>query len=483
MMANMMTRLDASVFPPRKPGQTDGDLRKELNERKAPRDSTILTRTELDIVRSMIAGKNVMTFPLQSTVRTRTAAANERKQRMQEYDALHRLHGDNDKTLEDIEEEQQKRLHLERAKNLIDEQFEEVRAMNQIVMEAKCVAIRNAQLMEKKRCKEEERAQEEELDQMMLFESKKAQQLYEERERQQIEGRKKNLAVIKAQLDEREVDRIRKLEAHQQEQEAMTRHIERLREEEAAEKLRRQEAARRLMEDAALANAEQIKLKKRQQELELEEDKRVAQYIKEKEERERRFAEEQQRIREEKEREVARLRAQQQRVQDKQAELDEVRAKRIQETHAREMRRKEKERKEHERAVLQDLARVREQQMEERKRIKEEQRQQEIEELEHIVAVQKLALEQERERKARARQQHEENSLAVLKQIMEVEERRRRERQEYVAEGNHVMMLMRDREAAIEAIRQRKLAELGELGVPEEYCQALMKKIKVRGAV
>ncbi|RNF27192.1 flagella associated protein [Trypanosoma conorhini] len=481
-MANMMARLSGGVFPPRRPGQTDGDLRKELNERKAPRDSTILTRTELDIVRDMIAGKTVMSSPLQSTVRTRTAAAMERKQRMQEYDAKHRLHGGEDKTLDDIEEEQQQRLHLERAKNLIDEQFEEVRAMNQIVMEAKCLAIRNAQLMEKKRGKEAERKQEEELDQMMVLESKRAQRLYEEREREQVEGRKKNLAVIRAQLEEREIDRIRKLEAHQQEQEAMTRHIERLREEEAAEKLRRQEAARRLMEDAALSNAEQIKLKKRQQELELEEERQVLEYIKAKEERERRFAEEQQRIRDEKEREVARLRAQQQRVQDKQAELDEIRAKRAQEAHARETRRKEKERKENERAILQELARVREQQMEERKRIKAEQHQQELEELEHIVAVQKLALEKDRERKARARHLHEENSLAVLKQIMEVEERRRRERHEHVAEGNNLLMQMRDREAAIEAIRQRKLAELEELGVPEEYTKALTKKIKVRGA-
>ncbi|RNF04616.1 flagella associated protein [Trypanosoma rangeli] len=482
-MASMMARLSAGVFPPRRPGQTDGDLRKELNERKAPRDSTILTRTELDIVRDMIAGKMVMSLPLQSVMRLRTAAAIEHKQLMQEYDAQHRQNGVEDKTLEDIEEEQQQRLHLERAKNLIDNQFEEVRAMNQVVMEAKCLAIRNAQLLEKKRHKEEQRKQEDELEKMMVLESNKAQRIYEERERQQKEGRMKNLAVIRAQLDERDIDRIQKLEAHQQEKEAMTRHIEQLREEEAAEKLRRQEAARRLMEDAALSNAEQIKLKKRQQELELAEDKRVAEYIKEKEERERRFAEKQQRIREEKEREIARVRAQQQRVQDKQAELDEIRAKRAQEAHARETQRKEKERKEHERAILQDLAHVREQQMEERKRIKAQQHQQELEELEHIVAIQKLALEKDQERKARAQQLHEENSLAVLKQIMEVEERRRHERQEHVAEGNQILMQMRDREAAIEAIRQRKLAELEELGVPEEYSKALMKKIRVRGAM
>ncbi|ORC86930.1 flagella associated protein [Trypanosoma theileri] len=480
-MAAMMTRNAAGVFPPRKAGQTDGDLRKELNARNAPRDSTILTRTELDIIRDMIAGKNIMTTLIKSTVRSRTEAAEERKRRMQEFDDERRLHGGGDKSLEDIEEEQQRRLHLDRAKALIDEEFEDVKAMNNIVTEVKCIAVRDAQMMEKKRRKEEEKEYERQMDEMMVLEANKAQHIYEERERHQKEGCKKNIAVIKAQLEDREMDRIRKLEVQQQEQEAMVRHIERLREEEAAEKLRRQEAARRLMEDAALANAEQIQLKKRQQELELEEDKRVMEYVKQKQERERLLAEEQQRIRDEKEREVARLRAQQQRVQDKQAQLDEIRARRAQEAYAREMKRKEKERKEHERAVLDDLARAREQQMEERKRIKEEQRRQEIEEMEHIVAVQKLALEQERERKAKARQQQEENSLAVLQQIMEVEERRRRERQEYVAEGHHAMMQIREHEAAIEAIRQRKLRELQELGVPEEYSKALLKKVKRRG--
>ncbi|RHW70748.1 tumor suppressor [Trypanosoma brucei equiperdum] len=146
------------------------------------------------------------------------------------------------------------------------------------------------------------------------------------------------------------------------------------------------------------------------------------------------------------------------------------------------MRRKEKERKEREAAVLQDLAQMREKQIEERKRMKAEERRLEEEEVERINAVQKVALEQERERKMWARKQHEENSLAVLKQIMDVEERRRRERQEYVAEGNSIMMQIREREAAIEAIRQRKLKELEELGVPEEYCQALQKKMKVKVA-
>ena len=51
-------------------------------------------------------------------------------------------------------------------------------------------------------------------------------------------------------------------------QEAMLRHIERMRDDDKQEALKKKEAAKRLMEDVALANAEQIRLKNRQREVE-----------------------------------------------------------------------------------------------------------------------------------------------------------------------------------------------------------------------
>nr|CCC92221.1 conserved hypothetical protein [Trypanosoma congolense IL3000] len=481
-MIGMMARSGAGVFPPRRPGQTDGDLRRELNARNAPRDSTILTRTELGIIRDMIDGKNIMSTFTGRAARTRSEGAEEHKRRMQQFDEERRLRGGDEKSLEQIEEEQQRLLNLERAKTLLDEQYDEVKKMNQVVDEAKCIAVRSAQIREKQLRKEEEREYERKMEEMMTLEAEKAARMYKERERQQVEAHKRTLAVIKSQLELHDIERLRKLEQLQHEQEAMTRHLALLHEEAAAEKLQQQEKEKRVMEAVALANAQQISLKKRQQMLEEEEDKRIAEFNKQKQERDRLYAEEQQRIRDEKEREVARLRAEQQRVQDTQALLDEIRAQRIQDECAREARRKEKERKEREAAILHDLSEAREKQIEERKRLKADERRQEEEEMERIAAVHKVALEQERQRKMRARKQHEENSLAVLKQIMDVEERRRRERQEYVAEGNQIMMEMREREAALEAIRQRKLKELEELGVPEEYCQALQRKMKVRKA-
>ncbi|KAG5485036.1 hypothetical protein LSCM1_07116 [Leishmania martiniquensis] len=469
----------SDVFPARRRGHSDGVLRKELNARGAPRDSAIITKTELDIIRGMIDG----CFPgsLSGTAaaavaaRTHTEAAEEHRRRMQEFDAERTRNGAAPRTAEEIEQAQLRQVNLEKARLRLDEEYDEVKAMNRVIMEARCAATRNAQQLEKQKRIEDEVAYNRQMDALMAQEAETAQRMYLERERQRLEEQKRNAALIKVQLHERDVERVRRLERHQQEQEAMIRHMELLQVEERAEKLRRIGAARRLMEEAAIANAEQIALKQREREMQLEEDRKMAEYIKQKEARDEAYAEEQARIRHEKEMEVARLRANQQRVQDKQAELEELRARRVQEAYIREERRKEKEAAEREKAVHADLQRVRLAQIEERNRQKALEKAQEQEELERMLAVQKIGREQELERLARTRRLQEENSLALLKQMMDVEERRRRQRQEEIEEGNQIRKAARERQAALEEIRDRKLSELEELNAPEQYRRALLK--------
>eukprot|EP00796_Vickermania_ingenoplastis_P009563 gene9564-6719_t len=465
-----------SLFPPREPGSTDGELRPQLNERGAPRDSAILTKTELDIIKALIAG--AFANSEQRKGRTQSESGEERKRRMLEYDEHCRKSGASKKTAEEVESEQVRQLNLERARTKMDEEYDEVRAMNHILGEAKCVAIRETQRREHEVMRENEADYNRRMDELMAKEAERAQQVYLERERVRVETQRRNAETIKEQLRQNDLERVKKLERHQQEQEAMTRHIERLHQEMQAEKLRRQERARLLMEDAAIANAEQVALKEKQRELLMEEDRKLAEYVRQKEEREQALAEEQQRLRDEKEQEIARLRENQEQAADKRAEIDELRARRLQDQYLREQRRKEEEGKQREAALQEDLRRCRMEQMEERRRRTEQQRLLDQEEVERNMAVQRVALERENQSKARARQLQEENSLALLKQIMEVEERRRRERQEEVEEGHQLAKDARERRAAVEAIRQRKLAELDKLEVPNQYRSAMLKVAK-----
>lgn len=89
------------------------------------------------------------------------------------------------------------------------------------------------------------------------------------------------------------------------------------------------------------ANSEQIERKKAMQQMEVEEDERIAEYNKQKQLREAAIAEEKDRIAREKEAECARLRAAQEKVADKQSEMDELRARRHAEVVEREWRERE----------------------------------------------------------------------------------------------------------------------------------------------
>ena len=69
------------------------------------------------------------------------------------------------------------------------------------------------------------------------------------------------------------MERLRQLELKQQEQEAMLRHIEKMKEEDRKEQERKRDSSKKLMEEVALTNAEQIRLKARQRETEMEEER------------------------------------------------------------------------------------------------------------------------------------------------------------------------------------------------------------------
>jgi hypothetical protein len=73
---------------------------------------------------------------------------------------------------------------VSRADELLAEQQDEAKAMDQMVLYAKCVTIRDAQLEERKDMMLEEEAEGRRLDTMMEIERVKALENYEERERQ-----------------------------------------------------------------------------------------------------------------------------------------------------------------------------------------------------------------------------------------------------------------------------------------------------------
>jgi len=379
-------------------------------------------------------------------------------------------------SLEDIEREATRQQEVAAARTKMHEEIDEVKHMNQVMLNAKCVTIRDAQVLDKRGMKAERAEAARRMDMMMELERLKALRMYEEREAKRVEDRRKGAAVIRAQMEEREQERLLRLELKQQEQEAMLRHIDHMKDEDRHEAGRKKDAARALMDDIALANAEQIRLKNRQRIMEIEEEKQIAAYVREKERRDQHHQDELRRIANEKEKEIQRLRSHQERAQDKQAETDALRARRAQEAHDREQRQKEREALERQAAINADLAAAREMQMREKAALLAEQARAEKSEFDRIIAVQKDDEENERGTRQGELSKARSNAAALQKQIAEVEENRRKQRRDFLDEGNHLRAEKREREALVDTIRLQKVHELEGMAVPKQYRQELLKK-------
>merc|ERR1712078_15387 len=84
------------------------------------------------------------------------------------------------------EERSQRNGVLEKAKQALDEEMDDVKHMNQMMLYSKIVTIRDAQIQEKRYIQQEKEEEERQLDMMMEIERLKALKMYEEREKKRV---------------------------------------------------------------------------------------------------------------------------------------------------------------------------------------------------------------------------------------------------------------------------------------------------------
>merc|ERR1719247_3280489 len=106
---------------------------------------------------------------------------------------------------------------LERAKQMLDEDMDDVKHMNQMMLYSKIVTIRDAQIQEKRSVQAEKEEEERQLDMMMEIERLKALQMYEEREKSRLEDQRRGAVVIIEQIKDRQSQRMREEESRDQE--------------------------------------------------------------------------------------------------------------------------------------------------------------------------------------------------------------------------------------------------------------------------
>lgn len=365
---------------------------------------------------------------------------------------------------------------LERAKQMLDEDMDDVKHMNQMMLYSKIVTIRDAQVQEKRMVQAEKEEEERVLDAMMEIERLKALKMYEEREKERLNDQRRGAKVVIEQIKDRQSQRMREEEARDQERAFILKQIEALKSEEIEQQNQKKLAAERLMKEVNNANAAAMAIKEEKMLADKLEEQKIIEYQEAKEQRERELEEEKARVAAEKEKETARLRAMQEKAQDKAAEMDALRAKRASEAAERAARNKERMERERVEAINQELNDARQQQQAEKERRLGEQAKFERDEFERIIEVQLQQEEAERNRQSEEHSLRIDHSRELRSQIQAREEKALQERRDFLEEGNTVRAQIGSERKKLEKIKARKIEELKKTGVPEKYCAELARK-------
>eukprot|EP00873_Tetraselmis_striata_P017571 jgi/Tetstr1/437835/TSEL_026475.t1 len=356
------------------------------------------------------------------------------------------------------------------------EEQDDVKHMNQMQLYAKCVTIRDAQIEEKKHMMLEEEEENRRLDLMMEIERLKALEHYEERERLRALERVAGQKMLEEQIKQREQAKLMEEELMAQERAQMNVEIKRMEAEEAAARERKKQQAAMLLEEVAESNAEQIRRKKEVAEREAMEDLQIARYLAEKAARDEEHAAREAAIQKAKADEVSRLRAQQERAQDKQSEIDELRARRYQEAYEREWREKERAAAQRQQDINRDLLAAREAQQQAKLKNLADQALAERDEFNRILVANR---EKEYEEAAQAsaqqtiRNRHKEE---LMNQIKANQEARKREDAAALEDGRRRAAAAQAQRYEMLRMKELKLEELKDSGVPDKYCSELQGK-------
>jgi len=171
------------------------------------------------------------------------ATAKAKKQRMMEMEADRKKNSPHTEG-EPEEKERGGDNFLGRAQAIMDERRDAVKQMNQLIMQAKVVTIRDKQLEEKKDIREHRNLEEKRRDLMMEVERLKKIKQHDEEERKHKEIVKQESLVVVDQIREREIARLKVQEEKEREAQEMLRLIRQKQIEEEQKNLKKRHCKR-----------------------------------------------------------------------------------------------------------------------------------------------------------------------------------------------------------------------------------------------
>eukprot|EP00397_Hematodinium_sp_SG-2012_P033646 GEMP01035976.1.p1 GENE.GEMP01035976.1~~GEMP01035976.1.p1 ORF type:complete len:515 (+),score=164.72 GEMP01035976.1:290-1834(+) len=376
----------------------------------------------------------------------------------------------------DTEMEAQRSSVLEKAKAMLDEDNDDVKEMNKMVLYSKVVTVRDAQVQEKRYIQSERAFEEKQLDQMMELERLKALKMYEERNLKRADDQHRGAQIIIDQIKDRQVQRMQQEEHRDMERKFILQQISSIKDEEVEQQKQKVVASKKLMEEVEQANRTSMQIKDSKLIAERLEAQRVLKYQKNKELRARRAEEEKMAEKAKKEAEVDRMRGMQEKAADKAAEMDALRAKRANESAERAAREKEQHDKTRVEARNAELIQARKHQQQEKERRLAEQAKFERDEFERIIEVQMQQEDAERSRQVAEKRIRLAHCEELKDQIAAREEKALQDRRNALEQGNIVRAQLMVERRKLEKIKDKKISNLQKVGVPEKYWSELARK-------
>ena len=435
-------------------------------------DASIISASELQSMRAAVAPLNPLTRSASASRQIQPHSAS-RRARIQQIDALK---SEKNLSEEDMLKQNRDRAIVEDAAARKEEQHDDVKEMNRMMLYAKTVTVRDRQLEEKKFIQALQRQEDQRIDLEMEAERIKLIKHYDIREENQKAENARGAQVLIRQIHDRAEERQLQQDALAEEKRKLVAHMQELEQKEAEAQLKRAEEARKVKAELVEANAAAVRSKMAGKQAEIEEDKKIAEYLRKKAALDAQRESEVEQAKYEKELLISRLRAIQEREQDHQATLDALRAKRHREAKDREWRLQQLQKARKDAQSLQSLVEGRERSKQEKARRFAEQAVAEQDEYFQILEWQKEQIARDQVKEKLAREAEVLQKQALRDQIAEHAAERKAAYEAYLAEGRELERQRQEQKHRLFQIKQSKVEELNALGVPPKYQAELINK-------
>merc|ERR1712062_365082 len=401
-------------------------------------------------------------------------ASQQRKNMMKHLDMDRRK---NEK-LNDLEEEAKENAEhlLSKANEMRQEQEDEIKHLNELILNAKCHAIRDAQILEKHHIKRDIQEEENRLDVIRevhrLNAIKDAEEIEKMKGQKRIEGARQIMDQIKTNT----VARILEEEKKNAESAALLAYIEKLQCEDLGELERKREMQLQIQMEIEQNEKERQIQKERKAVEQTILNQQVAAYIKQKDEREAKIKADVAEIKRLKEEKQLRLLRLQESAQGHQAEQDALRAKRNQEATEREWRRKELEEQLRKEENDKKMKVAREAQIKQKEHFQAVQAERERQVFNRILQTQIAEGKKEKEHNEARQSANLKHAAEIRKQIIKREQGRIRARQNFFEEAEKKDADEIEHRNKLREVKLKKLDQLRRAGVPEKYTKEVVRR-------